>query len=235
MEPLPTKISPERLRDTVIELKYDSDIPAEYILGLVYDAVEDVLAPVNKQGSNELSFNPFSSIIINPRKDLFQNEFIRLQVIEGRLIFNSNGVYKGWIQYKEEIKKTLDLLSGKNLIKSINRIGLRYISEFSELQIFDKLIWNFHYTWKQSLNLNTSFRTEWEDNGDMIIVNLANSALPHGETFSIIDIDVNYKFQEPIALGETVLDTIERLHHKEKEVFFGLMRRDFLLSLNPTY
>lgn len=234
MKPLPKKITPERLRDTVIELRHDSDIPFEYLLGLVYDTVKDILAPVNNLGSNELTFNPFSSIIINPRKDLFQNEVIRLQVMEGRLIFNSNGVYQGWDKFLEHIQKTLEQLASKALIKNFNRIGLRYISDFSGLQIFEHLIWKFEYPWGQSAHQNTSFRTEWIDNNDTVIVNLVNSALSEGEIFSIMDIDVNHQLQEPISLVGT-LETIERLHRKEKEVFFGLMRPEFIESLNPSY
>lgn len=234
MKPLPKKITPERLRDTIIELRYDSDVPFEYLLGLVYDTLKDILAPVNNLGSNELTFNPFSSIIINSRKDLFQNEVIRLQVLEGRLVFNSNGVYQGWDKFLGNIQKTLEQLTSKSLIKNVNRIGLRYISEFSELQIFDNLVWSFDYHWKQSRKLNASFRTEWVDDSDMIIVNLANSELPEGEIFSIMDVDVNCQLQEPVSLEDTI-ETIERLHHKEKEVFFGLMRPEFIQWLNPSY
>lgn len=234
MKPLPKKITPERLRDTVIELRHDSDIPFEYLLGLVYDALKDILAPVNNLGSNELTFNPFSSIIINSRKDLFQNEVIRLQVLEGRLVFNSNGVYQGWDKFLEHIQKTLEQLASKALIKNFNRIGLRYISEFSGLQIFDHLIWKFEYTWGQSAHRNTSFRTEWIDNNDTIIVNLAHSALPEREMFSIMDVDVSCQLREPGSLEDTV-KTIEHLHLKEKEVFFGLMHPEFIASLNPSY
>jgi len=229
----PKKITPERLKDTIVELRYNTAISFEYIPGLVHEAVKGVLSPVDI-GRHQFSLDPAKSVFIGTRKGFLQNDIIRLQIEEGGLIFNSNGEYKGWSAFMGAIKTVMELIAQKDWLQGIHWVGLRYVSEFAEIQIFDKLIWDFQYQWGQASSLNTTFRTEWADEEDRIIVRLLNNGQREGDVYSLIDIDVNHNFGETKAVA-AAFDTIERLHTKEKDVFFGLMRPEFLTSLNPTY
>jgi len=234
---LPVKIEPERLKDTIVELRYHSQVAYEYRLGLCHKVLTDhgfsVFIP---SSPNPAETNPAHFFLAVSPKHIFQNDVIRVYYEEGKVVINSNGQYRGWKRYSESVLILADLLRRENLLGEIYWVGLRYISEFSEVQIFDQLTWQFNFPVDNSQTINTSFRTEWIDDSDHIVVNLLNNGQRGGTSFSLMDVDVNHNcLDKPIELPEQLADVLNRIHEKEKLVFFGLMNEEFLQSLNPTY
>lgn len=231
---LPKKITPERLKDTIVEFRYRSDIPFDYLHGLIYEALKPDLEPASNFNTKDVVIDPSNLFVFGHRNDIFENQLLRLQVAEDRLIFNSNGEYQGWNRYWGGIRQVLAHLSPKNWLDHIYWVGLRYVSEFPDVQIFDQLIWKFEYKWGEAASFNTTFRTEWMDQEDRMTVNLVNNAQREGQPFSLMAVDVNHNFTRGVHVGQA-LEVLERLHRKEKSIFFGIMRPDFLTSLNPSY
>jgi uncharacterized protein (TIGR04255 family) len=230
---LPLKIEPERLKDTLIEIRYQSEQIFEYRLGLFHKVLtEHGLTPSFPFNAHSLELNPTVDSPIN----IFKNDVLRFSVYNDRLVFNSNNTYQGWAVYGSQVKKLIELLLENNLLGNIHWIGLRYVSEFANIQIFDQLIWNFQYQWSdETAAVNTIFRTEWLDGNLRIIVNLVNNAVREEQRYSLMDVDVNLAMHiESLTLLQ-LNEYLDGFHAKEKEIFFGLMKPDFLTSLNPTY
>lgn len=234
---IPIKIVPERLKDTIIEIRYKADLPFEYRLGLSYKVLTDLnLRTAIPFKTHPVEIDPANFLVFDVPKNLFENEVLRLSITEDRLIFNSNGNYKGWNTYFGFIQKIFHALFEHNLISNVTWIGLRYVSEFEQIQIFEQLTWNFKYEWKGGKSKNTIFKTEWQEGTDRIIINLVNNAQREDFFYSLMDIDVNHALNVSENISESkVMDCLNRLHLREKEVFFGLMKPEFLSLLNPEY
>jgi len=152
--------------------------------------------------------------------------------------------YIGWKDYKPEIKKALSQLMETNHIKKCTRVGLRYISEYPDKDLKDCIKFKFSFGLPQFESETTAFRSEFMYNDTKVILNLNNKVpfikqeINTKQTViirtSIIDIDVISENLEIDNLND-LLNTIEMNHTKEKEVYFSMLKDEFLQSLNPEY
>ena len=87
------------------------------------------------------------------------------------------------------------------------------------------------------------FHSEFKDDGFRIILNLSNNlseinlknlSSDTSRTVSNIDVDViDDNFEEGDI--EKVIERIEKAHDKEKYVFFKVLKKEFIETLNPIY
>jgi uncharacterized protein (TIGR04255 family) len=134
-------------------------------------------------------------------------------------------------------------LTERNIILGFSRIGIRYISEFPNIDILDKIKLNFNMSGLNKPISNGNFRIEWQDSQHQIIANIG-SKLPISSIIdtserkpdfvSLIDIDIIIQDLE-IEINDALFELLEVSHQKQKEIFFGLLDDDFLASLNPEY
>ena len=249
--PLPKKISPERIRDAVVQLYFHADIPFEPLIGYLYAALLDAgfsytNRPVRPnhflQPGTQALPNTFD-IVVAPQYFFF-NDHIRVQVQdEGSLIFNCMNTYPGWAVYFGQIQQVLRLLLERKIIRNFHRVGLRYLSEFPNIDILENVNFKVELKGLDEPMVSGNFRVEWAREPLRFIVNLA-SKLPieplvvpmEGKTnfTSLIDIDVihqNFVEDNP----ENLFSLIDQVHQNEKEQFFQLLKPEFLETLNPEY
>lgn len=237
---IPKKITPDYLKDTIVQVHFIPNIPPELILGdfnYLFKGTYKFIA--GKRFQPPIQGMP--SIIQENFYFVDTNEEVKIEITERTLTFNTLHKYIGWQRYFPLIQKTLDSLWNSKTIKSVNRLGLRYVSEFPEIRIFEKL--------KMGINLNipnktfqiTQFRTEYIDDQFRVILNLSNDMLKKGpeiekqSRFSLIDVDVISIFKEPESSLEQIVNIIDKSHFKQKTIFFSLLTDSFLNSLNPEY
>lgn len=237
---VPVKITPDNLLDTIVEIRYNSNVSHELIPGILSKVLPDdfiYLNPTNVT-PNGLSIditNPETKLIFGiDSPNVFSNKEVKIQIRrENSLVFNCVGNYIGWIKYFTIMEKILKLISKEDIFHSYNRIGIRYISKFDNVSIFDKLKGSFKLDVpNKSLN-NTTFRTEYFLDDKRIIINLSNNVQRKDEIYSLIDIDVLVNLKS--SNFNELLEKIEIAHKDQKETFFGILNDDFLKSLNPKY
>ena len=246
---LPKKITPDRIRDSIVQVFIKTEIPFEPLVGYLFGT----LSEMGFAYSNELLKQPQkktvttqpNEIVVNLLpQHLYFNEEIKIQLHQsGSLIFNSVNKYIGWSKFASYIQSTLTKLVEQNVIQGYSRVGIRYISEFPNIDLLDKLNFSFNLQGLNQSLQNGSFRFEWNDSPHKIVVNLGMK-LPIGvsttvegekiDFISLIDIDV-INMEVSITKNEELFAAIEAAHLKQKEIFFGLLREDFLESLNPDY
>ena len=123
-------------------------------------------------------------------------------------------------------------------ISEVIRVGLRYINLFIDdiwenININVKIISDEIHSdeifvrtlldkGEYKVNLQTGNQLKLEDNQQVV-----------GRA-SVIDIDT-FKQGENIEFFENMNSILERSHSIEKEIFFGLLKDNFLKSLNPEY
>ena len=237
---LPKKIDPDRIKDSIVEVRFTSSLPHEVLLGVIYHHLKQSYSYANNQVSDaqtstsEVSLRPINSSLAA----LFYNETIKFEIQPGTIIFNCLNNYPSWEVYYLEIKNVLLLINSTETISNFTRIGLRYISEYPQMPIEKITTFNFMLGNPDFKTNNFAFRTEFTHSNNRVILNLgSNSSLAESQmtdTLSYVDIDVIKEAQEPCDIDQ-ILINIDSIHTVEKQVFFSLIQNDFLNSLNPQY
>ncbi len=245
----PKKISPDRIRDSIVEVKYASSIPFQVLIGFFYNSLDDTYIYTNQ---------PISSSQINPQislsneiaifggQNFFFTDKIKIQLQPNSLIFNCINEYIGWDEYRLEIEKTLKQFFTLKDIEKYTRIGVRYVSEYPEMDIKNCVKFDFTFGLSEVKSDTYLFRSEFIWDEHRVILNLQhkapvlktkvdkNKAEITSVPVSIIDIDVIADKLEINNL-EKLMEYIDKVHQNEKEIFFKILKDDFLKSLKLEY
>lgn len=240
---LPIKISPDNIKDSIIEIKYESILPYEVMVGYIFESLDNSYKYTNHpqqfRGNlpNEITFNLGV-------QNLFFTEKIKLQLQPNALIFNCIDKYFGWDEYKIEIENALSQIITIKEIQKFTRIGVRYISEYPETEITNCTKFNFTFGIPQIKSDTFVFRTEFNWDKHRVVLNLqhltptltSKQNIPNLEVKSISTIDIDIISENlNIKNIDDLLKKIEESHTIEKEVFFNLLSPSYLESLTPIY
>lgn len=237
---LPKQISPDCIKDAITEIKYSSKLPFDILLGLFFNALDGSYEYVNRPFDNpKLPIELANRVRLSLNAYIFYNEHIKFELLPEAIVFNCFDKYIGWDLYIKEIEKVIQLVASTGKIDIYERIGIRYISEYPNLNLskITKFYFNFGMPEVQSNRFN--FRSEFNDNNLTIVLNLAHNVpvitnnKDDQKNVSIIDIDVISQFS--VDQTEELIQKLQESHLKEKEVFFSLLNEDFLNTLNPVY
>lgn len=235
---LPNSITPNRIKNSILEVFFDYIEPFEILFGYFYNNILEN----GTYKSIELN-NDNLSLGDNKNKNiLFHNENVKFVFSENSLVINCNEKYENWDLHFSEIKKIINFFSFNKSLK-INKIGLRYISEYPNIDLRDKLKFEFKFGFPDITSTSYSFNTEFNYKDSLAKLTLRNQ-IPFNINnskeeiinLSIIDIDViKDNIQLDIDDIEYVYKVIEDVHLYEKEIFFNILNEKFLKSLNPQY
>ncbi|MDR0603958.1 MAG: TIGR04255 family protein [Bacteroidales bacterium] len=245
---LPRKLNPDNLKDTLVEIRYAQGIPQELILGFASSILEPLgyqYLPVPNQTINiALDINPQIAFGAGINSGgFFIKDDVRIQFISNQVVFNCMAdKYAGWEKYFQIISDIISNLFDKKAIKDFNRVSVRYISEFKNIDIYRGIKGTVDLS-NAGLKLDNSIlRLVDESDNLKTYVTLTNkarriSASPQGQKIieaSLIDINVYENFN-PVSDLNILINKLNQIHAKQKEVFFGLISDDFLNTLNPEY
>ena len=236
---LPKKISPDSILDATVEIRYTSSTPFILIVGLVFGSLDDSYSFTTQQPN----INGIPSELIQSNSNIFYTDKIKFELRPNSISFHCVNKYLGWSVYFEEISRTLRQIAKIKEIDNFSRIGIRYISQYPSKKLKD--ISNFTFTF----GMNTieselfAFRSEFILDIYRVILNIQNSAPTNSfnsknnstdSIFSLIDVDVILDRINITSMDE-LLKEIDNAHKTEKEVFFNILKQEFLLTLNPIY
>ncbi len=247
---LPKKITPDSIREAVVEVRFASNIPSELFLGIIVEAFDSSytytdrpVKPVPQVPQNLVSSRQEVRIQVGTQSLLYNDKII-IQILPNSFIFTCLNKYVGWSEYQPEIEKALNIIWQTNRIQRWIRIGMRYISEYPRQDLRNCTKFEFFFGFPETQSDIVAFKSEFSYKGVKVILNL-NNHLPlivhnnEGNRFdliptSLIDIDV---IKEIGNLTDTLelLKVLEDTHIIEKELYFGLLKDDFLASLHPEY
>lgn len=237
---IPKKITPDYLKDTIIQFVFNPGVPPELVLGEFKSQMKDDFNFVTSKRL-PISVPGIPSIIQQNYYFTDKANEVKVEITENVIIFNSLKKYIGWDRYFPLVESTISTLLKNKTFQSINRIGLRYISEFPEIKILDKLNIELKLNFPNKNLEATQIRSEYKDEQFKVILNVANDLtrpvkeVDKPDRFSIIDIDVISLFEEPIYDRDQVISIIDKSHFKQKTIFFSLLTEKFLNELNPEF
>lgn len=100
--------------------------------------------PVNTQANIPLQISfPLTG------HSLFYTDKIKIQIQPNSIIFNCLNEYIGWNLYKIEIEKVLEQVSKSSVIEKFVRIGIRYISEYPNIDLQECVKFSFSFGMKK--------------------------------------------------------------------------------------
>lgn len=242
---LPKKIHPDNLVETIVEIRMRPLCAPELWAGMVssnplfigynFLPIPQVNVCFSPEGRPDAKFPKLFSDCAG----VFVKDNIRFIMLRNCLTFNCNlGKYVGWDIYSAEIEQVMKAVQESGITKVFNRTGLRYISEYKDIPILDN-IKGVIDVGEAGLGLNRQELklSKIEENVKVFVslTNLNKRKTPKGDyKSSLFDVNVYENFAESESIS-VVINSLNKVHQIEKETFFGLLKDDFVKSLNPEY
>lgn len=236
LEKLPKKITPCHIKDAIIELRFETSMPPDAIFGVIYQEIKDDFP--------KLENLPITQLPEQMRKDInllykayykLTNKNFVFRVGPKMIAVSNIEEYAGWNNFSKKFYKCYSKIEKLKIIDKIVRLGMRYI-DFYEFDIFDKVNLNINKE-NQPLQSNDIFIRTLLERGrfkqTLQVSNNAEMQLKLGlKKGSVIDIDT---YIENSNIKNNMKELIEKGHIAQKELFFSLLKPEFLQELNPEY
>ncbi|MFC0076553.1 TIGR04255 family protein [Flavobacterium procerum] len=233
---LPLKITPDPLLSSTVEIRFKSNKSLnEIFISLFSEFTKDFPKFKNtgfpeglREKNVELKYIP---------EYVFSNNDYSIAFNENFIAFECVSEYKLWKIYSVFLKDTVNRIKKLGLIDEIERIGVRYGSLFENISDIDEIL-------KNSPKLTSSdFGEEFLVYMTKIIDGNTDIILRIKKDFELIDDDINKKghlIDIDVSTckdfdNKKIFEYIDQLHDSLKKLFFGLLKEDFIKSLNPEY
>lgn len=232
---LPKAISPCPILDALVEIRFSSKIHPSAVFGMIYNVLQDDFPEVENLPVLQLpeavrATDP--NFKFKPHYRISNSNFVT-QVGSDVLTISSFPKYVGWEEFSKQIFSILERIEKIDIIDSVIRMGIRYINFFDK-DIFKDIDLKIYIGENDIKYKNTVVRTEIEQESFRSSLQVANNASHNSKSGSVIDIDtftesnLNEFFKNKESL-------ISEGHNKEKELFYSLLKDDFIKDLNPSY
>jgi uncharacterized protein (TIGR04255 family) len=245
---LPKRLNPDHLKDTLVEIRYAQGISSELMPGFASSILIPLgyqYLPAPNQNIN-IALNNNQQIAFDVGgngRGFFIKDDVRIQFIANQIFFNCLAdKYIGWKKYFQIISGIISALFNKKTVQGFDRISIRYISEFKNIDIYQGIKGAIDIS-NTGLKLDNSIlRLVDESDNLKTYIALTNKAKrisqsPQGQKIieaSLVDITVYENFN-PLSDLDILREKLNQIHTKQKDVFFGLIRNDFLDKLSPEY
>lgn len=232
---LPKVISPCPILDALFEIRFTTQIHPSAVFGMIYNVLQvdfpkvETLPILQLPEAVRLADPSFK---FKPHYRILNSNFVA-QIGPEVLTISSFPNYAGWANFSAQIFSILDKIENIGIIDSVVRISVRYINFFND-NIFNNIDLSICIGENDIAYKNTIIRTEIDHEVYRSSLQIANNANYNNKLGSIIDIDT-YTESNLNLFFKNKKDLINGAHTKEKELFYSLLKDDFLKTLNPTY
>lgn len=244
MTKLPLELKFDTILEAIFELRFEPDIPHEAVFGVIYPMIMKKFSDLKPMSlpilqlpdavrNNDIQFR------YQPLNRL-QREGLSISIGPRVISFSITKPYIGWSKWKPYILDILTNLSDGHVIKNVERTGLRYLNFLTGQDVFPLIKAEVKIIDSTIKPISTVVRTEIREGEYIKALQLANNASINEKgqikAGSLIDIDIarnkkisNYDFKINL---ETIL---EKPHIMAKQLFFDILKDDFLKELEPVY
>lgn len=236
---IPRKINPCPIIEAIVEIRFESNVPPDAVFGVVYNEFKEEYTKVEKlpilqlpevlrTKDPNLKYQPYFKLI---------HENYLLQIGPNVLSIVNVTDYVGWSTFSSKINDTFVKIGELGFISKASRLGIRYIN-FFEVDIFENINLTFSLAGNPFVSEQITFRstlTTGKFLSNLHILNKGNVTVKNvSKSGSIIDIDT-YIQDEENNIFSNILELLEVGHKEEKNLFFKLLKDDFLKKFNPEY
>lgn len=236
---IPNKITPDRIRESIVQIFPITVIPFVPSIGYLYSFLTNMGYSYESANIEDQS-NGKTGSSISSQTFSFEHLFIsddlkmKVQIRPGSITFNCIEEYLGWTDYSRRINELMKVLYDNKIVTNVHRIGVRYISEFPDADLFSKLEFDYQCPPFSDTDNIRRFTIEKRHEESRIILNLLQEKAEESELPARIDLDV---INEGLKLEsyDAFFSKLEETHDLEKRFFFSTLTEDFVNSLNPEY
>jgi len=236
---IPKRIAPCPIETATVEFRFSTDWNVERLRDAVYSRVKDQYPPFE-----ELPIKRIPQEIIEQEDALryqpyYQARTSSLVLLLGvRMISVINSApYLGWKTFQSECLKIWNMVQELGAVQEIERLGLRYVNIFEDIEIFSKtsISPTLHLEFSGFTQKTSYFRTFFRRDTFGCLLQVSNELTEpqHQRNASLIDIDVSLDKEH--LQNSIITEALDSAHTIEKELFFGLLQPEFLNTLNPEY
>ncbi|OGV81070.1 MAG: hypothetical protein A3K19_17390 [Lentisphaerae bacterium RIFOXYB12_FULL_65_16] len=241
---LPERISPCPIVEATFELRFVTTEPWSTLPGLLYAAIRD-----RYPGKLDLPLAQIPEPLRVSDRRLALKPLIRFEgtgpfaVVCGPRVISlttqPNG-YPGWRAIETELGWLVSKVVDAAVIHEPERLGVRYIDFFGG-NLFDgiRLGVSIGSARLRATELQISATLDQWEPFDVRLTTANNAAIKSGEADvrrgSVLDVDVGLRALDFEMSLESLLPRFADAHKISKQVFFGLLKPEFLATLNPEY
>jgi uncharacterized protein (TIGR04255 family) len=239
-ERLPTRIAKSPIVETITEVRFVTPVPEAALQGLLFAQIRKKYPKYVKLPGAELiaavkEQNPILQYA--PVAQYHSQEFIIQTGPRSVSLLIQPAKYPGWAVLSAEIAFFFEALKNADFVSEGERLGLRYINFFA-LDVLSNLDLEVHAHGKPlnsaELNLVCGLKRE-KAFVRLAIGNNAMAKITDEPRYgSILDIDVSFNSEE-FTLFDGVIERLGDAHLIAKQIFFGLLKQEFLDTLEPEY
>jgi len=236
----PTKITPDPIIDAVVELRFENNVPSDAVLGMLFGVIRDdfpkfVKLPIAdipeeiRKKDNNLKYAPNYQSVSSP---------FLLNVGPNVISISNPEKYVGWKEnFFPFIKNIIKNIEQIGIVESFTRIGIRYIDYF-ECNIFDNITLQLTINNEPLNSAQTTISTLFKHNDYFTRVQIQNNTVVNignkqGKG-SIIDSDTFYVPPNDVNF-EDIVNAIDKQHELSLDMFFKLLKPEFIEKLKPEY
>lgn len=235
--PLPKEITPNPLIGSTVEIRINSDIDKKKLLSTVFTQFQNDLPTLTHSSIPEQIKALDPKLHFTPDYVL-SNDNYSLSFSTRVISFENTSDYTLWANYYPFIINSLKRFYSLGIIKSIDRIGVRYASIFENTPSISEVLKEtpiIHFeNYKPRFGLfNCDLSNDRINMHLQIAGNAAVTKNNKIRTGCLIDIDAF--IMKKIEPDENVFTIIEELHQEEKELFWELLSDSFKEKLNVKY
>lgn len=239
MNKLPKEISPNPLVSSVVEIRFSTDLKTEDLIGKFYPIMGKDF-PIVTYSELPVKLRKSDPILRYNPDFVFSNDAYSISIGTNLLSFENIGTYHLWNNYFELIKTIILKIKQIDIVKKVERVGVRYISLFKpEYKIKEIMKINYVLDYGAYNQTNNFLQTELVSSNFRIVLRMAENGnvkkSNQNLTGLFVDIDASQSSGLPESFNDDLLSIIKRLHDEEKALFFNLLNKEFLETLNPKY
>jgi uncharacterized protein (TIGR04255 family) len=226
---IPEKID-DKLKAAIIQINFDNKLPAGILLGLLYQELinNDFITERKPRLTDNFQITE-ALAFIDTSKDF------RVEISDTSIVFNIVNGYKGWQKYQEILSMVLNILIKSLPNAQLTRIGLRYISEYPDISLWDNLKQPIVILQNHTTTLS-QLRIEYKELPYTCMIALTDGISFEKQRGASIDIDiVRQDFHAILWQVAEIISIIEEMHDRQKRTFFPMLKDKFLKQLNPQY
>lgn len=236
---IPRKINPCPIIEAIVEIRFEANIPPDAVFGMIYNEFKTEYPKLEKlpilqlpealrTNDPNLKYQPYYKLI---------NQNYLMQIGPHVLSIININDYVGWNILSSKINDSFSKIEKLGIISKASRLGIRYIN-FFEVDIFENINLEFFLAGSPLVSEQITFRgtlRTGEFLSNLQILNKGNVSVKNVTKFgSIIDIDTYYQ-DEKDNIFSHLSELLELGHQEEKELFFKLLKEEFLQRFNPEY
>jgi len=236
---LPDSISPCPIVEAIFELRFTTTETWATLPGLLYALIRDKYRDQRRLPLDHVpeELRKDSAFTHMPLLQFLSPDFlIQLGPRVISLVTKSNA-YPGWPRIKQELEWLLGEIKKAGFLDEGERLGIRYIDFFAE-DIFPNLLLNVHLCGQPLKGSECQVATVLRRPPLAMRLIASNGAVVKVDgvpkSGSILDVDAWFGALD-FDVFENGVKRFDDAHLAVKQLFFGLLREEYLATLNPQY